>query len=98
MRGALMMLALLIAIDAVALALMDHPFTYRCGHVSLWAGNIASNENSQQIADPYSFTHITHGCCCSQRHSHFAAVSRCHRGLCSLRRSKLPGRSSRTRR
>lgn len=32
-----------------------------CGYISLWSGDIWSSENSQQIADPYTFTHITHG-------------------------------------
>src|SRR6184192_2560486 len=27
----------------------------------LWSGNVLSAHNSQFIADPYSFTHITHG-------------------------------------
>jgi hypothetical protein len=33
----------------------------KCGTIRLWAGDIWSNENSQQFADPYSFTHILHG-------------------------------------
>jgi hypothetical protein len=33
----------------------------RCGTVRAWSGDIWSNENSQQLADPYSFTHLTHG-------------------------------------
>ena len=33
----------------------------KCGVVSLWSGDINSNQNSQQFADPYTFTHITHG-------------------------------------
>lgn len=33
----------------------------RCGVVRAWSGDIWSNENSQQLADPYSFTHVTHG-------------------------------------
>jgi hypothetical protein len=33
----------------------------KCGTIRLWAGEIWSNENSQQFADPYSFTHILHG-------------------------------------
>lgn len=33
----------------------------RCGVVRPWSGDIWSSENSQQLADPYSFTHITHG-------------------------------------
>lgn len=32
-----------------------------CGYVSFWVGNTQSSRNSQQIADPYTFTHISHG-------------------------------------
>ncbi len=33
----------------------------KCGVIRFWAGNIWSNENSQQFTDPYTFTHILHG-------------------------------------
>lgn len=51
----------LVAAGAIALWLMGQPALCRCGHVALWSGDIWSNENSQQVADPYTFTHITHG-------------------------------------
>ncbi len=31
------------------------------GRFGLWEGNIWSAENSQRVADPYSFSHIAHG-------------------------------------
>jgi hypothetical protein len=31
------------------------------GRFGLWESNIWSNENSQRLADPYSFSHIIHG-------------------------------------
>jgi hypothetical protein len=31
------------------------------GQPGLWSGDIHSSHNSQYFADPYSFTHITHG-------------------------------------
>lgn len=34
---------------------------FKYGPVRFWSGDINSNQNSQQLADPYSFTHITHG-------------------------------------
>ncbi|MGE3707879.1 MAG: DUF2585 family protein, partial [Vicinamibacterales bacterium] len=41
--------------------MMGRPFTYRNGPVRLWSGDISSDQNSQQVADPYTFTHVTHG-------------------------------------
>jgi uncharacterized membrane protein len=32
-----------------------------CGSIRLWEGNVWSSENSQQLLDPYSFTHLLHG-------------------------------------
>jgi len=40
---------------------MGRPLKYRNGPVRFWSGNIKSDQNSQQIADPYTFTHVTHG-------------------------------------
>jgi hypothetical protein len=35
--------------------------TYKNGPVRLWSGDINSDQNSQQVFDPYSFTHVVHG-------------------------------------
>jgi hypothetical protein len=31
------------------------------GHFGLWEGDIWSSEQSQRVADPYSFSHVVHG-------------------------------------
>src|SRR5205809_954537 len=51
------------AIVAVAMLLelgMGRSPTYAKGPVRLWSGDIHSDQNSQQILDPYSFTHVVH--------------------------------------
>jgi len=40
---------------------MGRPLTYRHGPVRLWSGDASSDQNSQQISDPYTFTHVIHG-------------------------------------
>src|ERR1051326_2387735 len=32
-----------------------------CGVFRVWSGNTCSSTNSQQLFDPYSFTHVLHG-------------------------------------
>jgi hypothetical protein len=53
--------ALMITLSGALLHAMGRPLVYRHGPVRLWSGNIESDQNSQQLADPYTFTHITHG-------------------------------------
>lgn len=33
----------------------------KCGVISIWSSDVMSSEQSQQFADPYSFTHVVHG-------------------------------------
>jgi hypothetical protein len=51
----------IIALQAVVLYAMGRVPFCECGTISLWSGDINSAENSQQIFDPYTFSHITHG-------------------------------------
>ena len=53
--------ALLVALSAALLLAMGRPPAYRHGPARLWSGDVQSDQNSQQLADPYTLTHVTHG-------------------------------------
>ena len=59
-KDAAIVVALLVVAGGLELA-MGRPIAYRSGPVRFWSGNIKSDQNSQQIADPYTFTHFIHG-------------------------------------
>ena len=50
----------LVATAAMLLA-MGRSAICPCGHVALWAGDVRSDQNSQQLLDWYSLTHLVHG-------------------------------------
>ena len=46
---------------AVALRLEGRLLICSCNRLLIWVGDICSSNNSQQLFDPYSFTHVLHG-------------------------------------
>jgi uncharacterized protein (DUF2062 family) len=50
-----------VGLSAGLLLAMGRPWTYQHGPVRLWSSDVQSDQNSQQLADAYTFTHVTHG-------------------------------------
>lgn len=61
LRKTLLVVALIILLAAGLELFMGRTLFYAHGPIRLWSGNVWSDQNSQQLADPYTFTHITHG-------------------------------------
>ena len=55
------LIVLLVPLTALALWAEGRMFFCECGEFEFWVGDTCSSQNSQQLFDPYSFTHILHG-------------------------------------
>lgn len=57
-----LLLCVLITLTAGFIELgMGRVPVYQHGPVRLWTGDVNGNQNSQQIADPYTLSHVLHG-------------------------------------
>jgi len=60
-KNCLLLIALLTTIMVCVEWAMGRLLFCKCGIISVWSGDIWSNENSQQLMDPYTLTRILHG-------------------------------------
>jgi len=51
----------MVALAAMILLAMGRTPWYRSGPITVWYGDAWGPQNSQQLTDPYTFTHLTHG-------------------------------------
>src|SRR3989344_161894 len=57
-----LLISLIVIVLAVGtLFVMDRLPFCKCGVISVWSSDVTSNQQSQQLTDPYTVTHVLHG-------------------------------------
>jgi Protein of unknown function (DUF2585) len=54
-------IGLVLLLMVVSLRAEGRMFLCTCGHFAIWTSDTCSSNTSQQLLDPYSFTHVLHG-------------------------------------
>jgi hypothetical protein len=54
-------IGLVLLLVVVSLRVEGRMFLCDCGHFAVWTSDTCSSQTSQQLFDPYSFTHVLHG-------------------------------------
>ena len=60
-RPQIVAIAVVLLLTVVTLRVEGRLFLCTCGHFALWTSDTCSSNTSQQLLDPYSFTHVLHG-------------------------------------
>lgn len=61
LRALLLIAVGLVVVQVLVLLALGQPFICTCGTIKLWTGAVSGPENSQQLTDWYTYTHIVHG-------------------------------------